>query len=93
VTTSTVVLVRRDTIRVREFSIRSRQILSANVPKESSFFIEGRMDDVPRDVAIVKVHPSVKVIKEYAFCYNRQLTTVCGGEALEEIGSEGIYIL
>jgi hypothetical protein len=42
--------------------------------------------DIPRDVTHVKVHPSVKAIKDRAFSSCSQLKIVNFGERLEEIG-------
>ena len=46
--------------------------------------------DILRDVTHVRVHPSVKAIKDYAFWDCRQLVTVILGNSLEEIG-EGSF--
>jgi len=58
---------------------------------EGYFVYHGREDEVvPRDVIRVRVHPSVKVIKEKAFYEREQLTTVILNHGLEEIG-EGAF--
>ena len=44
-----------------------------------------RDDDVPRDVTHVRIHSSIRAIKE-AFYERRQLVTVILGDGLEEIG-------
>jgi hypothetical protein len=44
------------------------------------------MEDIPRDVIHVEVHPSVGLIKVNAFAGCSQLTTVNLGSTLEEIG-------
>jgi hypothetical protein len=54
---------------------------------EGYFVYHGREDEiVPRDVIRVRVHPSVKVIRQSAFEYQYQLTTVILNDGLEEIG-------
>jgi len=51
------------------------------------FAYHGRENEiVPKYVIRIKIHPSVKVIKERAFEKRVQLTTVTPNDGLEEIG-------
>ncbi len=48
-------------------------------------------NNVPRDVKIVKVHPSVKAIEGGAFSHCSKLAIVSLGEGLKEIGSSAFF--
>ena len=52
----------------------------------AAYFIYTGQEDVPKDVARVQVHPSVRAIKDWAFWECSGLTTVILGDGLEEIG-------
>jgi hypothetical protein len=47
--------------------------------------------DILRDVTHVRVHPSVRAIKNWAFNECRQLSPVILGNGLEEIGERAFY--
>jgi hypothetical protein len=42
--------------------------------------------DIPEDVTRLKIHPSVRAIKDRAFSWRRQLVTAILNDGLEEIG-------
>ena len=57
------------------------------IDREEYFVYHGReWEFVPKHVTRVKVHPSVKVIKTWAFYGCSQLTTVILNDGLKEIG-------
>ncbi len=58
----------------------------AVVMPDGWFLSDDMCHDIPANVMHVIVHPSVKVIEEYAFWQRGQLTTVILNDGLEEIG-------
>jgi hypothetical protein len=62
---------------------------------EGVYFIYTRQAraDIPRDVIRVRVHPSVRAIKDNAFDGCSQLMIVILGKGLEEIGGGGGILL
>ncbi len=62
--------------------------MSNSGDKEAYFIYTGQVRaDIPRDVIRVRVHPSVRVVKDWAFCECLQLAIVDLGNGLEEIGA------
>ena len=60
-----------------------------DIDLDGYFVYHGREDEVvPRDVIRVRVHPSVRVIKDFAFKQCSTLTTVILNDGLEEIGED-----
>ncbi len=60
----------------------------SNADDEGAYFIYTGQEraDIPQDVIRIRVHPSIRVIKDNAFEGCRQLTIVILGKGLEEIG-------
>jgi hypothetical protein len=71
----------------------SHNVTIREMKNEPAFFVyTGQdMEDIPRDVIHVEVHPSVRAIKINAFRGCLELTTVNLGTKLEEIGVNAFY--
>ncbi len=63
-----------------------------NNDKREYFVYNGQEgDDVPEDVIRVRVHPSVRAIKDWAFWGRRGLAIVILNNGLEEIGYQDFF--
>ena len=62
--------------------------MSYNGNEGGNFIYNGEeLEEIPRGVTHVKVHPSVKAVKDWPFLHCTQYTTVNLSEELEEIGN------